>query len=158
MPLFPYTKCRTSPTLLCNHCITTMNCSWNPESVLLHLPIHAVLLPRFEITLTFNVSPWAIFADLCLKSSCLNVLRYIWDISSLPIKGQGARLPDSSANHTISQYYRSYNAASRYAMLIFKAAILNKFEKCSRYSLITVSVRRAWAWKDTNRAVRKRNP
>ena len=28
-----------------------------------------------------------------------------------------------------SQYYRSYNAASRYVMLIFKAAILNKFEE-----------------------------
>ena len=28
-----------------------------------------------------------------------------------------------------SQYYRFYNAASRYSMLIFKAAILNKFEK-----------------------------
>ena len=28
-----------------------------------------------------------------------------------------------------SRYYRSYNAASRYVMLIFKAAILNKFEE-----------------------------
>ena len=101
IPLFPYTKCRISPELFCNHCITIINCPWNRESAPLQfLPIQAVLLPRFEIILTLNVVPWALFADLCLKFSCLNILRYVWNISPLPIKGQGARLPKPSANHT----------------------------------------------------------
>ena len=127
MPLFSYTECRTSPILFCNHYY------------------YELFIKPGESADTF-VNPCCIFAEVrnysdlqCFPMS--NFCRPMFEIfvsqyieiymGYIPPSYQRPRGSTARAlcKSHFSQYYRSCNAASEYVMLIFKATILNKFEK-----------------------------